>query len=170
MVSDTWTWEHSGRESDILSYRLSDTPASAVKGEAVSCLTCQDTWGECTTCGGSYKNHPIWLALYAQPQPSQQADPVPPEWTGQGTDADFFVPAQTEFSRASQQAVKEGALSPPVVHGWPDRAQITSLIVDMTGAGTLGLTNGASIQAAKPIADAILALFHPGDTPEGEAK
>ena len=108
MVSDTWTWEHSGRESDILSYRLSDTPASAVKGEAVSCLTCQDTWGECTTCGGSYKNHPIWLALYAQPQPSQQADPVPPEWTGQGTDADFFVPAQTEFSRASQQAGTEG--------------------------------------------------------------
>ena len=56
------------------------------------------------------------------------------------------------------------------IYDWPDRERIASLIVDMTGAGTLGLTNDASIQAAKPIADAILALFHPGDTPEGEAK
>ena len=39
-----------------------------------------------------------------------EIDPVPPEWTGQGTDADFFVPAQTEFSRASQQAGAEGQI------------------------------------------------------------
>jgi len=29
----------------------------------------------------------------------------PPEWTGQGTDADFFVPAQTAFSKPDELAI-----------------------------------------------------------------
>lgn len=39
------------------------------------------------------------------------------------------------------------------------REKVAELIVDMTGAGTLGMTNEASLDAARPIADAILALL-----------
>lgn len=47
------------------------------------------------------------------------------------------------------------------------REQIAGVIVDMTGAGTLGLTNEASLRAAEPIADAILALFSPTERESG---
>jgi len=93
----------------------SDTPASAAKGEAVpvgyACSRELRTRGprEETITFRSKSDAYCDTPLYAQPHPSQQADPVPAEWTGQGTDADFFVAPETGFSRASQQAGTEGA-------------------------------------------------------------
>lgn len=77
---------------------------------------------------------------------SQQADPVPPEWTGQGTDADFFVAPDTEFSRASQQAGTEAR-----ARLLSDATEIRKWVADCADARTWG---GPTIYPAHPIDEA----------------